>query len=64
VDENTANSGLADLTALSNSGSTSQDPQGANSDDDANNNGKKTRPKGQMPNSRANPNALDGRDEG
>ena len=40
-------------------------PQGGDDKTNApNNNGRKRRPKGQTPNSRANPNAFYGRDEG
>ncbi len=63
IDDNSLDSVVASLTAV-NSGSPSPAQQETrDGDDDANNNGKKTRPKGQSPNSRANPNAFYGRED-
>lgn len=64
VDENAANAALASLTSASHPDSSSSNSKSSSKgDDDANNNGRKTRPKGQEPNSRANPNAFYGRDD-
>ncbi len=63
VDDGSLDSVIASLTAV-NSGTPAPDQNDARSDDDdANNNGKKTRPWGQLPNSRANPNAFYGRED-
>lgn len=66
VTESTANSAVSNLAGSfnanipDNGGSSSPTSDG---DDDANNQGKKTRPHGQEPNSRANPNAFYGRED-
>lgn len=69
VNESTVNSAISNLSGSfgSSSSSGSSEPQGSRSEDDEWNNwGKKTRPKGQTPNSNANPNAFfsDREDEG
>jgi len=64
VDETVADSVISSLSAApgsDNPSSTTNSTGG--SADDANNNGMKTRPKGQTPNSRANPNAFYGRED-
>ncbi len=61
VSDSAATSAISALTSSSSdSGSSSTRDTG---DDDANNNGKKTRPWGQLPNSRANINAFEGRED-
>lgn len=65
VDENVVDSVISSLSGnvLSSTPATPA-PQDPKSDDDqSNNNGKKRRPKGQEPNSRANPNAFYGRED-
>ncbi|MEW5806274.1 MAG: hypothetical protein AB1756_02845 [Acidobacteriota bacterium] len=65
IDEGFADTVISTLTGtLAMNAPTTPAPQNPkNDDDEANNNGNKTRPKGQEPNSRANPNAFSGRED-